>query len=120
MLAGRMFRNRDTSTGFTLPSITARRTSSRRLTASRLDPPDANPSVIHVRAKRITELQLPQQVVTLSGPGYRMRVTPTDQSADPNRQPPNREPPISEIPTLPVLEPNVLPQNRPKSPQGSA
>jgi hypothetical protein len=33
-----MFRNRDTSTGFTLPSITARRTSSRRaalLVASR-------------------------------------------------------------------------------------
>ena len=74
-----------------------------RLTANRLNQPDSNP-VIHVRARRIQALQLPQQPIALTGHGYRMRVTPgqaqappsdSGPSSTPNRQPPNREPPLS-------------------------
>ena len=35
--------------------------------------------VIHVRARRIRALALPQQAVALTGSGYRMRVTPEDE-----------------------------------------
>jgi DNA polymerase III alpha subunit len=42
--------------------------------------------IIHIRAKRITELQLPQQAVTLTGHGYRMRLIPNNQQ--PNNQQP--------------------------------
>src|SRR5207247_6139819 len=34
--------------------------------------------VIHVRARRITPLRLPQQVIKQTGGGYRMRTTPND------------------------------------------
>ena len=34
--------------------------------------------VIHVRARRIRELTVPQQPIALTGSGYRMRVTPED------------------------------------------
>jgi error-prone DNA polymerase len=34
--------------------------------------------VIHVRARRITPLSLPQQAIKQTGSGYRMRTTPDD------------------------------------------
>jgi error-prone DNA polymerase len=43
--------------------------------------------VIHVRARRMHALALPQQPIALTGSGYRMRVTPGDP--DPNSQPPD-------------------------------
>jgi error-prone DNA polymerase len=49
--------------------------------------------VIHVRARRFTKLDIPQQPVTLTGHGYRMRVTPN--ASDPDSQPPNGEQPAS-------------------------
>ena len=36
-------------------------------------------NVIHVRARRLREVSLPQQPISLSGSGYRMRVMPADQ-----------------------------------------
>jgi error-prone DNA polymerase len=44
--------------------------------------------VIHVRARRMQSLSLPQQPIGLTGHGYRMRVTPTD----PHPQPPAQLP----------------------------
>ncbi|MGH7786267.1 MAG: error-prone DNA polymerase [Candidatus Binatia bacterium] len=37
--------------------------------------------VIHIRARRFTPLALPQQTITQSGSGYRMRVTPEEDEA---------------------------------------
>ena len=37
--------------------------------------------VIHVLARRLHEVSLPQQPISLRGSGYRMRVTPTDSSS---------------------------------------
>lgn len=39
--------------------------------------------VIHIRARRFTTLALPQQTITQSGSGYRMRVTPHDDEDEP-------------------------------------
>jgi error-prone DNA polymerase len=47
--------------------------------------------VIHVRARRMQALSLPQQPIGLTGHGYRMRVTPQD--GQPNNQQPNTEQP---------------------------
>jgi error-prone DNA polymerase len=45
--------------------------------------------VIHVRARRFRELQLPQQPISLTGHGYRMRVTPEEPMvAEPSNQSP--------------------------------
>jgi error-prone DNA polymerase len=41
--------------------------------------PDTPHPVIHVRARRMRALALPQQPVGLTGSGYRMRVTPEDE-----------------------------------------
>ena len=54
-------------------------------------PNEAGPPVIHILARRLTELQLPEQPITLTGSGYRMRVSPSD----PNNQHPNNEQPSS-------------------------
>jgi hypothetical protein len=35
--------------------------------------------VIHVRARVLRALSLPQQTIALTGSGYRMRVTPEDE-----------------------------------------
>ena len=55
--------------------------------------PDAHHPVIHVRARRIHALELPQQPIGLTGSGYRMRVTP--QEPQPNNQQPDNEEPVS-------------------------
>jgi len=47
--------------------------------------------VIHVRARRMRALSLPQQPIGLTGHGYRMRVTPQDSQPD-NQQPNNEQP----------------------------
>jgi len=39
--------------------------------------------VIHVFARQLQELQLPQQDVTQRGPGYRMRITPEERAVTP-------------------------------------
>lgn len=39
--------------------------------------------VIHIRARRFIPLQLPAQVITQTGHGYRMRVTPEEEPALP-------------------------------------
>jgi len=49
--------------------------------------------VIHVRARRMRALSLPQQPIGLTGRGYRMRVTPTDDLTTNNEQPNNLPPP---------------------------
>jgi len=51
--------------------------------------PGTHHPVIHVRARRMHALELPQQPIGLTGHGYRMRVTPCD--SDPNSQPPDSE-----------------------------
>jgi error-prone DNA polymerase len=48
--------------------------------------PDTHHPVIHVRARRMQALSLPQQPIGLTGSGYRMRVTPQD--SQPNNQQP--------------------------------
>ncbi|MBI3782917.1 MAG: error-prone DNA polymerase, partial [Deltaproteobacteria bacterium] len=58
--------------------------------------PNLLSSVIHVRAKRIAALELPQQAIHLSGHGYRMRVTPADESpAAPNNEQPDNQQPVA-------------------------
>jgi len=49
--------------------------------------------VIHVRARRMRALSLPQQPIGLTGHGYRMRVTPTALEAQPSNQQPSNEQP---------------------------
>jgi error-prone DNA polymerase len=49
--------------------------------------------VIHVRARRFTKLEIPQQAIHLVGHGYRMRVSPSDAS-QPNSQLPSNEQPV--------------------------
>jgi error-prone DNA polymerase len=51
--------------------------------------PDTHHPVIHVRARRMQALSLPQQSIGLTGHGYRMRVTPQDSQ-------PNNEQPASQ------------------------
>jgi DNA polymerase III alpha subunit len=48
--------------------------------------------VIHVRARRFRELELPQQPITLTGHGYRMRVTPEEPMVAEGREPDNQQP----------------------------
>lgn len=48
--------------------------------------------VIHVRARRFTKLEIPQQVITQAGHGYRMRVTP---ASEPNNQQLSNEQPAT-------------------------
>jgi hypothetical protein len=50
--------------------------------------------VIHVRARRFRQLELPRQPISLTGHGYRMRVTPEEPS-DPTSQQPNTLTPSS-------------------------
>jgi error-prone DNA polymerase len=57
--------------------------------------PDPRPSVIHVLARRLRAIELPQQPVTLTGTGYRMRVTPTASS---HTHPPDTEHPPPALP----------------------
>ncbi|HVN87789.1 MAG TPA: error-prone DNA polymerase [Candidatus Binatia bacterium] len=45
--------------------------------------------VIHVRARRFTKLEIPQQAITQRGHGYRMRTTPTSDPLTTNNQQPN-------------------------------
>jgi DNA polymerase III alpha subunit len=40
---------------------------------------DTHHPVIHVRARRFRQLELPRQPIGLTGHGYRMRVTPADE-----------------------------------------
>jgi error-prone DNA polymerase len=47
--------------------------------------------VIHVRARRLRALALPQHAIGLTGSGYRMRVTAEDSQPD-NQQPDNEQP----------------------------
>jgi error-prone DNA polymerase len=48
--------------------------------------------VIHVLARRIEELKLPNQTITQSGSGYRMRTTPAEDAVSPTSdQPPNNQ-----------------------------
>ena len=47
--------------------------------------PDTHHPVIHVRARRMHALALPQQPIGLTGSGYRMRVTPQDTQPDNQR-----------------------------------
>jgi len=49
--------------------------------------------VIHVRARRMRALSLPQQPIGLTGHGYRMRVTPREAQQN-DQQPNNEQPPL--------------------------
>lgn len=54
--------------------------------------------VIHVRARRFRQLELPRQPISLTGHGYRMRVTPEEplvaEGREPNNQQPDNEQPV--------------------------
>jgi hypothetical protein len=49
--------------------------------------------VIHIRARRFHQLELPQQSISLTGNGYRMRVTPAEPLISESRQPDHQQPP---------------------------
>jgi error-prone DNA polymerase len=49
--------------------------------------------VIHVRARRLRALALPQHAIGLTGSGYRMRVTAEDSQPN-NQQPDNEQPAV--------------------------
>jgi hypothetical protein len=51
--------------------------------------------VIHVRARRFRQLELPQQPIALTGHGYRMRVTSEELPSNPNSQQPHTVTPSS-------------------------
>jgi len=50
--------------------------------------------VIHVRARRFTKLEIPQQAIGLVGHGYRMRPTPKPEPLTTNNQQPANTPPL--------------------------
>jgi hypothetical protein len=52
-------------------------------------------NVIHVRARTLRALSLPQSAISLTGSGYRMRVTSSEAPAatSNNQQPDNEQPP---------------------------
>jgi error-prone DNA polymerase len=52
--------------------------------------------VIHVLARRLQALQIPQQAIALTGSGYRMRVTPKENpDSEPHNEQPNNQQPVS-------------------------
>lgn len=57
--------------------------------------PNTPPPVIHVLARRLRPIEVPQQSVTLTGTGYRMRVTP---GPSPDTQHPGTKHPAPALP----------------------